>query len=95
MNNILKIDLSRLEEDSYMEGLTSSPSWEKLEKYFRSSLILDFADQVHLSDIQEKDKVIETFLINLTSEEASHLRQSIKTSDFLDTLVRTLNKVSP
>jgi len=87
------VDLDRLHDDGYMEVITTTAGWSRLEQFFRASLIVEFLDQLRRSGASDsvRDQVIKTFLRNLSSEKIEELRQAIMASDFLDTLILSLN----
>jgi len=87
--NHLYLDLDRLEDTVYMEVITSSPAWARLDRYMRGSFLVDFLNQLRASELPEstRHKVTEVFLRNLSDEERAKLQTTIEVSGLLDTLI--------
>jgi len=88
-NNAICVDLDRLDDTVYMEVITSSPAWERLEAYMRETFLVEFLNMLRYADLNDttKERVINVFLRNLTEEERKRLMATIQVSDLLDTLI--------
>lgn len=83
------IDLERLNDTVYMETITGTPSWGKLEAFLRDSFIIDFLNRLRSAGLPEstRHQVIEAFLRGLSEEDRASLRTTLEVSDLLDTLI--------
>jgi len=92
--NSITVDLDRLNEDLYMEALTSTHSWNRLYLYILSLQIENIMVALRSEGASEDVRhiVVDALLKDLSPEDRRTLASVINVSDFLDTLVLTMNK---
>ena len=85
----ITIDLDRLRDASYMEAMTGTEAYSKLEEYFRDTVVVNLLEQIRVMNLPEstKEQVIHGFLKDLPEEARARISSMLKVSDLLDTLI--------
>lgn len=88
-SNRICVDLNRLHDAVYMETLTGTPAWERLEAFLRDSFTISFLNKLRDAGLPEttRHQVIEAFLRQLSEEDRASLKATLEVSDLLDTLI--------
>jgi len=87
------VNTDKLEDELYIETLTSTEGWSKLESFIRGSLVIEIASHLSREDLEEKTRehVLAAFTQGLEPEEAQRITETLRANDFLNTLIRGLN----
>lgn len=85
----ITLDLTRLEDPTYMEVMTGTPAWAALQRYFEDSMTVSFLEQVRSSDLPDetKSEVLQSLLRNLDPSTRERVSATLQVSDLLDTLI--------
>jgi hypothetical protein len=85
----ITIDLDRLRDASYMEAMTGTDAWARLEEYFRDTMVVNLLEQIRGLDIpmDTKEKMVTAMMQDLSDEDRGRISAMLKVSDLLDTLI--------
>lgn len=83
------VDLNRLEDATYMEVVTGTDGWARLEEYFRDATLVNLLNTIKNGTLSEslKAEVIHGLLKGLAPEELARVTSILQVSELLDTLI--------
>lgn len=92
----LTIDVSRFEDDEYMEALTESEEWGKVSSHVRVSMLMDLTYTLVGLGANEDQlaSYMEAVTKTLTDEEVELYHKRMEASDYM-TLLATANGRGP
>lgn len=87
--SLFSVDLERLSDDNYMDTITSTPNWHRLEIHMRTIFLMDLLNQLRRLDENNdeiRDKIVDAFLAELTEEDKEEIASTLEANEFLGVL---------